>query len=51
LIRQKFNSLLIDPKSTTYFSELRANLKQIIGDFIYEKTEKNPMIIPVVVQV
>jgi ribonuclease J len=51
LIRQKFNSLLIDPKSTTYFSELRTNLKQIIGDFIYEKTEKNPMIIPVVVQV
>lgn len=49
--RTKFTSFKIDPKSTTYFADLRSNLRKVIGDYIYQKTEKNPMIIPVVVQV
>ncbi len=50
-VKNKFSSLPVDPKSATYFSDLRNSLKKVIGDFIYQKTEKNPMIIPVVVQV
>ncbi len=50
-VHSKFSNFQVDPKSKSYFSELRGNLRKVIGDFVYQKTEKNPMIIPVVVQV
>ncbi len=50
-VKENFNSFKIDPRSSSYFSELRSNLRKLIGDFIYQKTEKRPMVIPVVVQV
>ena len=49
-ISNGLESLIIDPNSKSYFSELRSKIRDIAGDFINEKTEKNPMIIPVVVQ-
>ncbi len=34
-----------------YFSTLRTNIKRSVGNFIFKKTEKEPMILPVVVQI
>jgi ribonuclease J len=51
IVRQKFETITLDPKSNTYFSELRSSLKQVMSEAIYRKTEKDPMVIPVVVQV
>jgi ribonuclease J len=50
-IRNRFVMADIDPNSKTYYSELRNYIKRISADIIFEKTEKQPMIIPVVVQV
>jgi len=41
----------LDPQSTDYWSTLRNNIKKSVGNFIYSKTEKEPMILPVVVQI
>ena len=49
-ISSKLETLDIDPNSRTYFTDLRNNIRDIASNFITEKTEKNPMIIPVVVQ-
>ena len=50
-VKRKFNSLDLDPHSATYFSDLRNSLKKIVSEQIFAKTEKDPMIIPVVVQI
>lgn len=50
-IKNKFSLFEIDRHSPTYFSELRNNLKKMVSDYVYQITEKDPMIIPVVVQV
>ena len=50
-VKKKFESLDLDPHSPTYFSELRNKLKKIASEKIFSKTEKDPMIIPIVVQV
>jgi ribonuclease J len=50
-VRNQFHSLDLDPNSKTYYSELRNSLRRIASEFIFSKTEKQPMIIPVVVQV
>lgn len=49
--KEVFNNSNIDPKSENYFTELRKEVRDEVSNFIYSKTEKNPMIIPVVVQV
>jgi len=49
-IRQEFNSIDLDRYSSTYFSELRNYLKKMVSTHIFKITEKDPMIIPVVVQ-
>ena len=49
-VRKDFKSLKLDPKSKTYFSELRKELKNRVSDFIFKTTDKDPMVIPVVVQ-
>ncbi len=51
VVRQKFETLDLDPQSSTYFSELRNVLRRLVSEQIYKITEKDPMIIPVVVQV
>jgi len=50
-LRNKFKSLTIDPESKTFFTDLRNEMKKEASAFIYKKLEKDPMIIPVVVQV
>lgn len=50
-VRRKFDTLDLDPHSPTYFSELRVGLKKIVSEQVFAKTEKDPMIIPVVVQI
>jgi ribonuclease J len=51
IVKHKFNSLDLDPHSPTYFSDLRSKLKRIVSEQIFAKTEKDPMVIPVVVQI
>jgi ribonuclease J len=41
----------IASNSSDYWSTLRNNLKRNVSNFIYKKTEKEPMILPVVVQI
>jgi ribonuclease J len=50
-VRSKFETIDLDPHSPTYFSDLRNSLKKIASEKIYAKTEKDPMVIPVVVQI
>jgi ribonuclease J len=50
-IRNRFPTLKLDPNSANYFSELRTQIRNIASDFIFQKTEKTPVIIPVVVQI
>jgi ribonuclease J len=49
-VRKEFNKFDVDRFSPTYFSEVRNILKKLVSNEIYQKTEKDPMIIPVVVQ-
>jgi ribonuclease J len=49
-VRGKFDKFGLDPNSQTYFAELRGKLKNLVADTIYKVTEKNPMVMPVVVQ-
>ncbi len=51
IVRRKFDALTLDPHSPTYFSDLRTSLKKMVSEQIYAKTEKDPMVIPVVVQI
>jgi ribonuclease J len=50
-IKKKFDSIKFDPDSKTAWTDLRNGIRQISRDFIVDKTEKDPTIIPVVVQV
>lgn len=50
-LRNKLKSSSVSPSSETFYSELRQLIKQAASDIIFNKTEKMPMIIPVVVQV
>jgi ribonuclease J len=50
-ISRSLENLVIDPASKSYFSELRGKIRDIASDYINDKIEKNPMIIPVVVQI
>jgi ribonuclease J len=49
-IKASLASSKLDPASQTYFTDLRNHIKTITTDIIFEKTEKQPMIIPVVIQ-
>jgi ribonuclease J len=50
-VKAKYSSIKFDPQSKTAWSDLRNGIKNIAKDFILDKTEKEPVIIPVVVQV
>jgi ribonuclease J len=50
-VKDEYNKLGLDPKSASFFSELRKEIRKIVSKVIYKITEKDPMIIPVVVQV
>ncbi len=50
-VKTSFDKLDIDPQSKTYFSELRKAMRTEVSNLVYKKTEKSPMIIPVVVRV
>ena len=50
-IRAKFGGIKIDPESDTYWTEMRQQVRNIAKECIMQKTEKEPMIIPVIVQV
>jgi ribonuclease J len=50
-IKAKLKTTQVDPNSETFYAELRQVVKQVATDVIYNKTEKMPMVIPVVVQV
>ena len=49
-LKGQLKDIKIDSSSKSYFSELRSSIKERASNIIYEKTEKNPMVIPVVVQ-
>ncbi|MEI6728038.1 MAG: ribonuclease J [bacterium] len=49
-VREEFNAMNLDRHSATYFSELRNYLKKVVSEYVFQITEKDPMIIPVVVQ-
>lgn len=50
-ISQNFDRLNIDPNGTSYFSELRSEIKNLTKSFVYKTIEKDPEVIPVIVQV
>jgi ribonuclease J len=49
-VKIEFSELRVDPKSSSYFADLRRELKNLVSKQVYQLTEKEPMIIPVVVQ-
>lgn len=50
-VRDELSMFDADRNSSTYFAELRNYLKKVVSNYIFKTTEKDPMIIPVVVQV
>lgn len=50
-VKARFKTLKIDPASPNYFTELRTQVRNMAQDIIHDKTEKQPMIIPIVVQI
>lgn len=50
-VKEDFTSYQLDPSSSSYWSELRAKIRHTTRDFVYNKTEKDPIVIPVVIQV
>jgi ribonuclease J len=50
VVKTNFNKFDIEPHSATYFTDLRGQIKTLVSHFISKKTEKDPMVIPVVVQ-
>jgi ribonuclease J len=50
-LKARYVTYKIDKESEDYFAELRKAIKQDATDIVYKRTEKMPMIIPVVVQV
>jgi ribonuclease J len=50
-IANNFAGIKIDPEATSYFSELRGEIKNMTKTFIYRAIEKDPEVIPVIVQI
>jgi len=52
-IRHKVKSMVInsDPKTWADTNQIKNNIRDKIGQFIFSKTEKRPMILPVVIEV
>jgi ribonuclease J len=52
-VRQKVKSLVIqsDPKSWADTDQIRTDIRDKVGQFVFTKTEKRPMILPVVIVV
>lgn len=50
-IKRKYSSIDFDPQSKTAWTDLRNGIRNIARNYIMEKTEKDPIVIPVVVQV
>ena len=50
-VRHKYAQIDLDPRSTSYWADLRNTVRNITREFVYAKTEKDPVIIPVVIQV
>jgi ribonuclease J len=50
-ISEKFPNLEISPEGTSYFSELRSEIKLMVKNFVFKTIEKDPEIIPVIVQI
>jgi ribonuclease J len=50
-IAEKFDTLSISPDGSSYFSELRSEIKVLVKNFVFKTIEKDPEIIPVIVQV
>ncbi len=50
-VKRKYEMLDIDTKSNTYWADIRNSIRNITREFVYSKTEKDPVIIPVVIQV
>jgi len=51
--RTKIRSVLIDknPETSTEGSEIRNKIRDEIGAFLFQKTERRPMILPVIIEV
>ena len=49
-VKEEYNQMDLDPKSSSFFSDLRKQLRRVVSKTIYKITEKDPMVIPVVVQ-
>jgi ribonuclease J len=50
-IKAEFEKFKIDGNSESYWSDVRSKIRNVARDYIYNKTEKDPIIIPVVIQV
>jgi ribonuclease J len=50
-IVKSFPGLNLDKESTSYFSDLRNEIKSMTKTFIYRSIEKDPEVIPVIVQI
>jgi ribonuclease J len=51
LVKKGFAKYNLDPHSKTYFADLRVAIREAVSGFIYQTIEKEPMVIPVVVQI
>ncbi|NJK70812.1 MAG: hypothetical protein HC932_00875 [Thermales bacterium] len=51
VIKKEYNLIDLDPKSPSYWSDLRNKLRNATREFVYSRTEKDPVVIPVVIQV
>ena len=52
-IRHKVKKMVVesDPRSWADTNQIRNNIRDKVGQFIYTKTEKRPMVLPVVIEV
>jgi ribonuclease J len=51
LTYKHLSTMTIDTNSEMFFVNYRNTIKDVVADLVFQKTEKQPMIIPVVVQV
>jgi ribonuclease J len=49
-VREEYSMMDLDRNAPGFFSELRNQLRKVVSNYVYSITEKDPMIIPVVVQ-
>ncbi len=52
-MRQKVKDLVVksDPKTWADTNQIRNDIRDKIGQFLFTKTEKRPMVLPVVIEV